>query len=333
MSHSSVSKDDSAANSSTVWSVIIPTYRRQEILEQCLENIKKSDLPLQDSEILIFDNGFPNTSQLIAEKFSELLPIRYTLNEPGHSFGYSVLRGAEESRGKLIVELNDDALVPVDLFAKLKATFDSDPTIGVVGVRAIEKGYIVQGTDIGVIDSTNCNVLGNFCLATDSLVDVEHVYGFCYAYRRSLLSSGGHHDRILLSRDFSNGDRIETDQCLSAKRAGYRVVYDGRISVVHLAKPRTDMDEKSLQWRLNHTRNTLYLFLKHFGIFGRSCIAFRFCLSNLGIRTALVQPSRENLAFLVNGLIARSAAVFHWLRFLCRDWLFGRRLSKREISP
>lgn len=325
--------DKKVVASSIFWSIIIPTYRRQDVLEQCLARILASDLPLDHSEILVYDNGFPDTSDRIIQKFSESLPIRYTINSPGHGFGYSILRGARESSGELIVELNDDALIPPSFFERLNSTFEADPKIGIVGVRAIERGYDASGSDIGVIDVVNCDVLGNFCLATDAPIDVEHVYGFCYGYRRNLLESGGNHDSILLSRDFSNGNRIETDQCLSARRVGYRVVYDGRIAVEHLAKPRTDIDEKSLRWRLNYTRNTLYLFLKHFGCFGRRGIAIRFLLKNLGIRSALLRPNRESVQFLWNGMIARSAAFYHWFRFLGHDQFFGRRLSKKDISP
>lgn len=306
----------SPATDEFAWTVILPTYRRADVLEQCLRALAEA-LPQDDSfEVLVYDNGLPESSRSVGEPFADRLNLRYAENEPGHGLGYSLSRGAGEAKGTLIVELNDDAIVPNDFFDRLGEVFDSDPAIGVVGVRAIEDGYQSKGAEIGVIDSANGRVVGNFDRPTDGLLDVEHVYGFCYGYRRELLKKGGHHDNVLLAKDYSSGNRIETDHCLTAKRLGFRVVYDGRIAVQHLAKPRGDINERSMKWKLNQTRNTLYLFLKHFGLFGRGGVALRFALlHDLGIRSALLQPSSSNWAYLWTGLRARASAFAHWIRY------------------
>lgn len=299
-----------------MWSIILPTYRRPDVLEQCFCALSDA-IPIDEpAEVLVYDNGAPQTSRSVSERFTDVLNIRYTENVAGHGLGYSLTLGAQEATGRFVVELNDDAIVPRDFFARLCEAFDSDPKIGVVGVRAIEEGYQSIGSGIGVIDETQRRVIGNFDRPTEQLVDVEHVYGFCYAYRRTLLDRGGHHDQILLARDYSSGNRIETDQCLTAKRLGFRVVYDGRIGVKHLAKPRGDISERSVQWKLNHTRNTLYLFLKHFGLFGRRGLALRFALlHDLGVRSAILRPSTQNFRYVMTGLRARASAFAHWLRY------------------
>jgi hypothetical protein len=90
-------------------------------------------------------------------------------------------------------------------------------------------------------------------------------------------------------------------------------VYDPTTAVVHLAKPRTDIAERSLKWRVNDVRNTLYLFLKHFGPLGRSGVAARyFFLYDLGIRSALLRPTRKNWAYFLTGVKARASAVYHY---------------------
>jgi GT2 family glycosyltransferase len=267
-------------------------------------------------EVRVYDNGAPQYSRATIEFFKDRFQLIYTLNPPGHGLGYSLNRGEMECLGERIVEINDDALVPPDLLKRFDLIFDSDPSIGVVGVRAIEDAYCRVGQGIGVIDAETCEVVGNFDLPATELLDVEHVYGFCYAYTRDLLELGGRHDRILLSKDYSSGNRLETDHCLTAKRLGFRVVYDGRIAVHHLARPRADMSERSLKWSLNHTRNTLYLFLKHFGPFGKGCLALRFAFfKDVGILSALRHPGKDNWVYFLNGIRARASAFGHY--FLC----------------
>ncbi len=299
------------------YSIIIPTYRRPEILALCLEHVAGLDYPLDSVEVRIYDNGSPQDSKAVVEPFRERMNVIYTLNEPNHGLGYSLVRGASECIGRRILELNDDALVPPDLLRRLDDIFDSDPNIGIIGVRAIEDHYARDGVGIGRIDEVTGQIIGNFDQPTDGIIDVDHVYGFCYAYTRELLLRGGGHDSVLLSRDYSSGNRLETDHCLTARRLGFRVVYDGRIAVRHLARPRVDMKERSLEWKLNHTRNTLYLFLKHYGLFGKRCLALRYAfMMDLGLVSALKCPTRVNLAYFANQVRARISASAHYLRYL-----------------
>ena len=97
---------------------------------------------------------------------------------------------------------------------------------------------------------------------------------------------------------------------------GLKVVYNPRMVAVHLAKPRPDMSEISLRWKLNSIRNTLYLYLKHYGLFGKKAAALRLTfLVDVGVISALRHPSRANLAYFLNGLRARASAYGHAFLF------------------
>ena len=301
----------------SVYSIILPTYRRPDVLALCLEHLAALDYRRDQFEVRIYDNGSPQDSRLVADPFADRLRLSYTVNEPGHGLGYSLCRGTRECQGDRIVELNDDALVPPDFLRRVDALFDSDLSIGVVGVRAIEDGYAGGGGGIGRIDARTGEVVGNFDQPTEHPIEVEHVYGFCYAYRREVLARGGRHDEVLLARDYSSGNRLESDQCLTARRLGFRVVYDGSIAVCHLARPRADMSERSMRWKLNHTRNTLYLFLKHYGLLGKRCLALRFALlMDIGLLSAVRHPTGANWLYFLTGLRARASASYHYLRYL-----------------
>jgi len=314
--------DDAIVPRKLTWSFVLPTYRRPDVLQTCLKHLQEMNVASERMEILVYDNGSVRDSRHVIENHSGDLCVSYCLNKPGHGLGYSLCRGASEVSGDIVIELNDDALVPPDFLERITAVFDADPKIGVVGVRAIEEGYDSGGDGIGVIDSDTLEIKGNFNQETNGPIDVEHVYGFCYAYRREILECGATHDVILLAQDYSSGNRIETDHCLSARRLGYRVVYDGSIAVTHLAKPRPDMDERSLRWRHNHWRNTLYLYLKHFGPFGRKAIATRFAIHDIGLLSFIRQPNKANWLYFFTGLKARASAVWHWGKYLAlpRVW-------------
>jgi hypothetical protein len=162
------------------------------------------------------------------------------------------------------------------------------------------------------------------------VIEVEHVYGFCYAITRDALRRAGLYDHTLLARDYSSGNRAETDHCLTIRRHGLKVVYNPGITVEHLAKPRGDYNERSLKWKLNQTRNTLYLFLKHFGLLGRRAVALRFTLFNdVGVISLVKRPTWGNLEYFLWGLRGRLSAWAHYLLYLAGR---GRRGSIREVN-
>jgi hypothetical protein len=160
-------------------------------------------------------------------------------------------------------------------------------------------------------------IVGNFDVDCGKPVEVEHVYGFCYVFTREAVRRAGLNDGTLLAQPYSSGNRIETDHCLSIRRAGLKVVYNPRMVARHLAKPRPDMSEVSLRWHQNAIRNTLYLYLKHFGLLGKRAAALRLTfVKHVGILSTIRHPSRANLAYFVMGLRARASAYAHYVKYL-----------------
>jgi GT2 family glycosyltransferase len=299
-----------------VYSIVIPTYRRPDMLAGCLESLCAADYPLDRIEVVVVDNGGTQNSRAAADPFSNRVAIRYLVNRRNRGYGYSVNRGIVESAGERVLLLNDDARPEPDLFRECDQLLESDPTIGCVGCRAVEVGYVNSGDHIGKIDASG-NILANFNLDCDAVLDVDHVYGFCYVFTRKAVDLAGLNDRTLLARPYSTGDRIETDHCLMIRRAGLRVVYNPRMVAQHLAKPRPDISETSLAWTRNSIRNTLYFYLKHYGVFGKRAAALRLTfVRHVGLLSALAQPSRENVAYFLNGLSARASAYWHYGLYL-----------------
>lgn len=311
------------------YSFVIPTYKRPDVLALCLEHLTRLDYDLGAIEVLVIDNAEAENTRSAAEPFRGRLALTYQVNEKNRGPGGSINRGLEESKGRRIVIMNDDALVPPSFLSDLDAAFDSDPSIGCVGVRVVEKDYYHSGEGVGRIDPSG-EVIGNFDTDTGGRIEVEHVYGFCYAISRRAHEASGPADLVLLATLKASGDRLETDHCLSIRRAGFRVIFDPAIVVQHLAKPRLDVKERSPRWRHNHLRNTLYLFLKHFGLFGKRAVALRFTFTeDVGLISLLKRPSRENLVYFLRGLGSRISAYYHYGVYLFREYVVGRRRAPR----
>jgi GT2 family glycosyltransferase len=278
--------------------------------------VRALDYDKRRLEIVIVDNGGAENTRSAAEPFMSTLAIRYLVNDQNRGYGYSVNRGITESTGDRILLLNDDARPMPDLLAKCDVLMAADSSIGCVGCRAVEKGYQRSGEGIGVI-ATGGEVIGNFDVDCGAPIEVEHVYGFCYVFTREAVRRAGLNDRTLLAQPYSSGNRIETDHCLTIRQRGLKIMYHPGMVAVHLAKPRPDMSEQSLRWHRNAIRNTLYLYLKHFGPFGRGNAALRLTFFvHLGLLSMLRHPTRANISYFVHALGSRASAYWHWLKFL-----------------
>ena len=299
------------------YSIVIPTFKRPDQLAECLASVAALDYALEAVEVIIVDNGGPaENSEAAAAPFRDRLTITYIVNPRNGGYGYSVNRGIAASNGDRLVLLNDDARIRPEFLRQCDAVMDADPQIGCLGCRADEDGYRNSGEGIGRLDHSG-EVVGNFNLDCGGPLEVEHVYGFCYVFTREAVRRAGLCDETLLARRYSSGNRIESDHCLSIKRHGLRVVYDPRIVVRHLAKPRPDMSEFSTRWKINAIRNTIYLYLKHFGPFGRGGAALRLTfISDVGLLSAIKRPNRQNVVYLATGLRARLSAYGHYLLYL-----------------
>src|SRR4029078_6922297 len=101
------------------------------------------------------------------------------------------------------------------------------------------------------------------------------------------------------------------------REAGLRVVYHPKMVAVHLAKPRPDMSEVSPRWRRNGIRNTIYLYLKHYGPFAKGAAALRLTfLKDVGVLSMIRKPTGTNIRYFAHGVGSRTSAWWHWLKFL-----------------
>jgi glycosyltransferase involved in cell wall biosynthesis len=153
------------------YSIIVPTYKRSDVLAQCLEHLAALDYPLDRVEVLVLDNGGKDHSGAVVERFRQRLPLTFVVNEGSHGLGYSLNRGLRACRGAKIVEMNDDALAPPHFLKACDEVFTRDPGIGCIGFRALEDGYCAEGQGVGRIDDSGM-IVGNFNREHADLVEV-----------------------------------------------------------------------------------------------------------------------------------------------------------------
>lgn len=108
------------------YSVIIPVYKAESTLERCLDSLLKQ--PHDDVEILLINDGSPDNSGAICEKYAaEHRCIRYLAKENG---GVSTARnrGLDEAEGEYILFVDSDDYVSENYFEVINSAIDEKRT-------------------------------------------------------------------------------------------------------------------------------------------------------------------------------------------------------------
>ncbi len=95
-------------------SIVICTFRRQDLLGACLESCLAQDLPADVSiEVVVIDNCPEVSARTAVAPFMERGPVRY-ISEPRTNISHARNRGVEASLAPLLAFVDDDNVLPKD---------------------------------------------------------------------------------------------------------------------------------------------------------------------------------------------------------------------------
>lgn len=109
--------------------VVVPTFRRPELLQRCLEALLAQDYDGEYEIIVVDDGGTEDTRALVAEAArGARLPLRYL--RPSLAHGPAVARncGWRAARGELIAFTDDDAVPAADWLSAGAAFMGDEPS-------------------------------------------------------------------------------------------------------------------------------------------------------------------------------------------------------------
>jgi glycosyltransferase involved in cell wall biosynthesis len=124
-----------------VISVIISTYNRERFIVTSLSCLAAQTLSKDKYEVLVIDNNCTDNTASLVQNFlasNPQLPFRYLFEaQKGVSFGRD--RGIHESKGEILVYLDDDAEAQPDLLEQYLYFFEKHPEAAAAGGRILPK--------------------------------------------------------------------------------------------------------------------------------------------------------------------------------------------------
>ncbi|MFC5452614.1 glycosyltransferase [Paenibacillus aestuarii] len=209
-------------------SIIIPVYNKWDFTYPCLVSIVENTHGVP-YEIIVVDDISNDLTAHIGHFVKHVTVIR---NKVKRGFLHNCNRGAENSRGKYVLFLNNDTKVTPGWLEHLLSLPEKDPTIGIVGSKLIypdgrlqEAGGIVfnngYARNYGRLDSPNKHEY-------NYVKEVDYISGASLMIRKDLWNQMGGFD-VRFAPAYSE----DVDIAFQARQLGYKVVLQPKSVVVH----------------------------------------------------------------------------------------------------
>ena len=138
-------------------SIIIPIYNLELYIEKCLKSILNQDLPVNQYEIIVINDGSTDNSASIVSRLIKNNSNIKLINKTNGGVSSARNVGIQEAKGEYITFLDgDDYFVPNILSSILNYVKKDDLQIGLFGIRGedskIENFYLKSTSIITGID-------------------------------------------------------------------------------------------------------------------------------------------------------------------------------------
>lgn len=243
------------------FSIIVCTYQREEVLEKLISSLAEQDYPHSKYEVLIVDNNSEltttslNIEQLCQQYFKDHPKQLRWLHFPIPGLSNARNIGISESRGNLLVFLDDDAVPSRDLLKEYHHAYRMNRDVGVIGGSIqLQKPEIMKFP----FDSSLHKFWSELLPSQPGLHFVNHWWEYPWganwsARYEALKSVGGFRNAYGRNKnDFNGGEEIIAASLIA--RTGYKIAILPSARVLHcVAEDR---------FSLEHLRKTIYSGLK-----------------------------------------------------------------------
>lgn len=270
-------------NGDIVLSILIVTYKSRDEIRACLDSLPRR-LQGRQVEVIVVENAS-------GDGLGDLVRAEYpwvTYLEPGQNLGFGKANNLayEQASGEFILFLNPDTISNEECYLHCIERLQSDCGIGVISpkLKMLDGEMdLACRRSIPTVWDGFCRALGLAArfpkaalfagynltyLPEDGTYDVGSVNGaFMLCPRRALLRVG-----VFDEQFFMYGDDLDLNYRF--RKAGYRVVYDGRVEMVHIKGASSSKESEKMALAVFAATRQFYL--KHFNPHGSRLVHWKY---------------------------------------------------------
>jgi len=248
-------------NNTKFVSVIIPTLNREQILINSIKDVLKQDY--RNFEIIVVDQSDTESKevQFVINKNRKIIKYIH-LTKKSLTNARNV--GVKNSKGEIVLFLDDDIKIKSNKFIYYHALNYDDPKIGGIAGRILGNDVIIDDKikEVGKFKYLGLKVISNFSAKFRTYVDT--VQGCNHSFsKKAYYEAGGYCNLYKGSAHME-----ETDFSFRVKNKGYDLVFDPRAELIHLMYPvggcRVENIYETRYWIVH---NYTFFFLKYYNPF------------------------------------------------------------------
>jgi N-acetylglucosaminyl-diphospho-decaprenol L-rhamnosyltransferase len=266
-----------------ILSIIIVAYKSRDEIGPCLASLPRV-LEGRVVEVIVVDNSpGDGTDKLIRTQYPW---VDYVAAEKNLGFGRANNLGYARSHGECVLFLNPDTVCPEAALGHGVARVRAERAIGLISPRLVLAdgamdlacrrsiptlwdGFCRASGLAGAFPRTKFFAGYNLThLPADGTYEVGAINGAFMLARREALERVGLFDENF----FMYGDDL--DLCIRMKRAGYKIIYDGRGQVTHLKGVSVAKDYDAMALAIFDANRDVYL--KHFNPRGSRLVRWKY---------------------------------------------------------
>ena len=271
-------------------SIIIVAYKSRDEIDACLDSLPRA-IGGRAVEVCVVDNSpGEGTGAIVRGKFPHVAYL-----EPGANVGFGRANnlGYARARGEYILFLNPDTISNAPALEHCLARLHADERIGLISPRLV----LADGAMDLACRRSIPTLWDGFCRASglaaawpnsarfagynlthlppDGTYEVGAINGAFLLAPRHVLEAVAPEGKVFDEAFFMYGDDL--DLCIRVARAGWKIVYDGRVSLTHLKGLSVAKDYDAMGRAIFDANRAVYL--KHFNPRGSKLVRWKFTLA------------------------------------------------------
>jgi N-acetylglucosaminyl-diphospho-decaprenol L-rhamnosyltransferase len=257
-------------------SVVIVAYKSRDEIAACLASIPHHIDGGVVETIVVDNSAGDGTGEIVRHKFAHVTYI-----DPGANLGFGRANnlGFQRCHGAFVLFLNPDTVSNLEALTHVIRRLEAEPEIGLISPRLVQ----ADGTMDLACRRSIPTLWAGFCRASglaaafprgalfsgynlthlpeDGTYDVGAINGAFMLAPRAALRAVAPDGQVFDEAFFMYGDDL--DLCIRMAKAGRRIIYDGRVSIVHLKGSSVAKDFDAMSTAIFDANRDVYL--KHFG--------------------------------------------------------------------
>lgn len=228
-------------------SIIILNYNTKELLEDCLNSIKKyeDEVPL---EVIVSDNASSDGSpDMVRSKF----PWVRFIEGPNEGFSKGNNRARNLAKGEVVLFLNPDTVINKGVLKKTTDYLKVHKDVGALSCKLVlpsgeidkdaRRRFPTPGIAFMKLFFKSGRKYWYEDVPADKVQEIDVIQGAFFLTRRDILDKVGWFDEDY----FFNGEDI--DLCWKINQAGWKIIYYPKVFIYHLKGVTTG---KSKHWKI-----------------------------------------------------------------------------------